>query len=188
VNRPQPQPQAGAELATSDEALAACVEGIARKDRAAAGRLVDLLEKDVNRIVWALLGADSDHDDVVQDALVCLLRGAARVRSAAALRGWARTVTVNCVRQELRRRRWRRLFSPEEEGLSHPDLRVADEATRARALSVWGAVRKLPAEERLALVLRHVEGYELEEVAAALGCSLATAKRRLQSAQARLEP
>jgi RNA polymerase sigma-70 factor (ECF subfamily) len=42
------------------------------------------------------------------------------------------------------------------------------------------------AEARMAFVLRHVEGLELTEVAAALDVSLATAKRRLQHADKRL--
>jgi RNA polymerase sigma-70 factor (ECF subfamily) len=41
--------------------------------------------------------------------------------------------------------------------------------------------------ERIAFCLRHVEGMKLEEVARACGCSLATAKRRVASAQARLD-
>jgi len=48
-------------------------------------------------------------------------------------------------------------------------------------------VHRMPASERTAWTLRHVEGYKLEEVAAACGCSLATAKRRLGAASARVE-
>jgi Sigma-70, region 4 len=36
-------------------------------------------------------------------------------------------------------------------------------------------------------VLRHVEGYELAEVAAACGCSLSTVKRWLTRAESRLQ-
>jgi RNA polymerase sigma-70 factor (ECF subfamily) len=39
---------------------------------------------------------------------------------------------------------------------------------------------------RMAFVLRHVEGYELTEVAQSLGCSLATAKRSLAKVQGRV--
>jgi RNA polymerase sigma-70 factor (ECF subfamily) len=35
-------------------------------------------------------------------------------------------------------------------------------------------------------MLRHVEGYRLEEVADACGCSLATVKRRIANADARV--
>jgi RNA polymerase sigma factor (sigma-70 family) len=42
-------------------------------------------------------------------------------------------------------------------------------------------------EERVALLLRRVEGLELTEVSERMGISLATVKRRLTSAEARLE-
>ena len=48
-------------------------------------------------------------------------------------------------------------------------------------------VTALPADERIAWTLRHVERHRLENVAALVGCSLATAKRRIGRAQAFLE-
>jgi RNA polymerase sigma-70 factor (ECF subfamily) len=52
---------------------------------------------------------------------------------------------------------------------------------------VYSLVEKLPAEERVALVLRRVEGMELLEIADEMKLSLATVKRRLAAAEARLE-
>jgi len=170
-----------------DAELRAMLDGLGRGERAAAGRFFDRFEAEVNRIVWSLLGADQDHDDVVSDAFGAMLTGAHRLRSVTAVRGWVRAVTVNAVRQELRRRRWRRLFAPEEEGLSHPDAAVADDATRERARRLLRVLARLGTEERLVLTLRHLEGYELTELAEATGVSLATAKRRLARAQARLD-
>jgi RNA polymerase sigma-70 factor (ECF subfamily) len=46
---------------------------------------------------------------------------------------------------------------------------------------------ELPAAERLAWTLRHVEGERLEQVARQCGCSLATAKRRIAAAQDAIE-
>jgi RNA polymerase sigma-70 factor (ECF subfamily) len=48
----------------------------------------------------------------------------------------------------------------------------------------YAILDRLGAEERTAFALRHLEGFKLEEVAEALGTSLATAKRRLQRASA----
>jgi RNA polymerase sigma-70 factor (ECF subfamily) len=44
----------------------------------------------------------------------------------------------------------------------------------------------MPADDRIAWTLRHVERHGLEGVAALTGCSLATAKRRIQRAQSYL--
>ncbi|MGH7439658.1 MAG: sigma factor-like helix-turn-helix DNA-binding protein [Polyangiaceae bacterium] len=41
----------------------------------------------------------------------------------------------------------------------------------------------LPTDDRIAWLLRHVQGERLQDVALACGCSLATAKRRIAAAQ-----
>ena len=47
-------------------------------------------------------------------------------------------------------------------------------------------LQKLTTQDRFAWILRYVEGCRLEEVADACGCSLATAKRRIASADQRV--
>ena len=49
------------------------------------------------------------------------------------------------------------------------------------------ALERISAGERIAWMLRHVEGLSLEEVAQECDCSLATAKRRISSAQERVD-
>lgn len=58
---------------------------------------------------------------------------------------------------------------------------------RAELSLVADVVRQMPAAERTAWTLRHVEGYKLDEVATACDCSLATAKRRLDAAHAKID-
>jgi RNA polymerase sigma-70 factor (ECF subfamily) len=53
---------------------------------------------------------------------------------------------------------------------------------------LYGRLTEFPSEERVALVLRRVEGLELTEIAAQMGLSLATVKRRIASAERRLGP
>lgn len=168
-------------LSRNDELL----RGIQSNQRAAAGALIDHVSGPVNRLIWVLLGADSEHDDLVHEVLDLVLRHAHRVRDAAAFDGWVRTVTLNVVRGELRRRRWRRLFVPAELGLDELDNAVPDEQARERVRRVYRTLDSLSADQRTALVLRFIEGYELTEVADALGCSLATTKRLLQKAERR---
>jgi len=71
------------------------------------------------------------------------------------------------------------------------DAQVADPSASAhdRALlaSVYRALDALSVEERLAWSLQYLQGERVEEVAALCGCSLATAKRRIASAQISLQ-
>ena len=67
---------------------------------------------------------------------------------------------------------------------SSADDAPPDVQTELRA--VYALIDALPARERLALVLRRVEGMSHEEVAEALGVSLSTAKRLAASSDAAL--
>jgi len=163
--------------------LAELIAGVARRDRAAVGRFFDRFEGEVNRIVWSLLGADGEHDDVVHHAFAEMIENITRVTRPIALRGWVRAVTVNQVRKTIRSRRWRRLFAPADEGLERFDAWVPDEQRLETIRRVYRTLEQLSPEHRTALVLRHIEGYELSELAEAMQCSLATAKRWLARAE-----
>jgi RNA polymerase sigma-70 factor (ECF subfamily) len=51
---------------------------------------------------------------------------------------------------------------------------------------VYAVLDRLPAQERVALILRRVEGLELREISERMGISLATVKRRLSVAETRM--
>ena len=82
---------------------------------AAAGAFFDRYEAEVNRLVWRFLGADPEHDDVVQSVFCAALAGVRKVRKASALHAWLVSVTINTVRAEIRHRRRRRRVRPDQE-------------------------------------------------------------------------
>ena len=142
---------------------------------------------EVNRLVWRLLGADPDHNDIVQQVFYKLIQHGRKLREPARLGAWVRTITVNTVYEELRRRDVRRLFQRDSGATEfHPDL-VRDVEVRDLLLRAKGVIEQLPAKERLVFMLHFVEGRPLAEVAEMCGFSLATAKRRLGAANRRFE-
>ncbi len=168
----------------SDQEL---LERLARGDEGAATLIFSCFGPHVNRMVWHILGDDPDHDDLIQEVFLKVLKKVHSVREAAKLRQWVLTVTVNTVRSELRRRGVRRrLFRAE--ALTH-DVdavgEVPDEENRSQLRSAFAVLEQLGASERLAFTLRHVDGQPLQEVAQLCGCSLATIKRRLTRAERR---
>jgi RNA polymerase sigma-70 factor, ECF subfamily len=58
---------------------------------------------------------------------------------------------------------------------------------RAEAIRLYRKLDRLPVPERVAWLLRHVEGESLEDMVALCGCSKSTVQRRLHSAEARLK-
>lgn len=143
--------------------------------------------QEVNRLVWRLLGADVDHDDLVQDIFEKLMRTTHQVREPDALIGWVRAVTVNAVRSELRKRKVRRLFFRSEAERGEPVRDGVGSAEGREVLKkLYRALDVMPSDDRIAFVLRYVEGLSVPEVAEQCGCSLATVKRRIGRAQVQL--
>ncbi len=143
-----------------------------------------LYSRYVAGLALRLLGRQDEVDDVVQDVFLAAFRGLKNLRQPQAIKGWLATVTVRVARRRLRMRRLWRLC-----GLSPPEQYEQLAATsaspedRATISFLYTALDELPAAERLAWILRHIEGERLEQVAVQCGCSLATAKRRIAAAQ-----
>jgi len=141
----------------------------------------------IARIALRLLGNDSEVDDLVQDVFLEAHRGLLGLRDAAALGGWLACIGVRRATRRLRRRRLLALLSldtvPERE--LPLDLAASPEE-RAEVARLYCRLDRMPAAERVAWVLRHVEGESLDDMVALCGCSKSTVQRRLRSAEARL--
>ncbi len=166
----------------TDEAL---LEGLRLRDAEAARELYARFAPDVNRVVWKLLGGDSEHNDLVHDVFVIAWSEIARGKRPRDLSGWMVGIAANRVRREIRkrgvRRRFAQLASASGPRLVRPNVEGPDLLRR-----VYGLIDRLRTEDRIAYGLRYLDRRSLEETAAACGCSLATAKRRIQRARQRL--
>ncbi|HXI57222.1 MAG TPA: sigma-70 family RNA polymerase sigma factor [Polyangia bacterium] len=130
-----------------------------------------------------LLGSgDADVDDVVQDVFWLASRRIAKIADLIQARGWLATVTTRVVRRKLVRRRFRALFHATPRNVDVP-ARGATAEELAVLARLYEVLEGLPTEERLAWSLRYLEGEPLDAVAAACGCSLSTAKRRVGAAK-----
>ena len=170
--------------ATSDTALADLLRSGSQQ---AAGAVYDRFSGLVNRWVWRLLGADAEHDDIVQQVFVRIFRAAPRLRESDKLAGWVHAITVNTVHGELRRRQVRRFFwRNSAPAMLHGDF-VREVEMRDLLVSAKSVIEKLPPAERIAFVLHYVDRHSTSEIAGICGYSLSTAKRRLAGATRRFE-
>jgi RNA polymerase sigma factor (sigma-70 family) len=141
----------------------------------------------INRLLWSLLGADAERDDIAHEVFIRILRGAARLRDPERLEAWAARITVNTVKNEFRRRSFRRFFSwdafGEERQLGyHPDFEGRELVTRTQRI-----LEQLPASERIPFTLQLLDARGVDEIAELCGCSTRTVKRRLSAARERFE-
>jgi RNA polymerase sigma-70 factor (ECF subfamily) len=135
-----------------------------------------------------LLGRDGEVDDLVQEVFLAALSGLRGLRDPDAARSWLATVAVRNAHRRLRRRRVLQWLGLADE-VSPDDLAddtVAPEQ-RAKLARVYALLDRLPPDQRVAWILRHVEGERLDAVARLCGCSLATAKRRITAAHEFIE-
>jgi RNA polymerase sigma-70 factor (ECF subfamily) len=147
----------------------------------------------VRGLLRRVFGPEDEVEDAVHDVFVRLLESVGQVRDGNALRSYIVTIALNTARAELRRRKVRRFFGVGAADSVSPatTMTLAGSASDRPAVQVAGArlfriLDALPPEERLMLILRYVEEMELTEVAEASGVSLATVKRRLTKAAARI--
>ena len=166
----------------SDEDI---IERLQIGDVGAAALLYDRYSPEINRLVWRLLGADHEHDDLVQQIFCQLLVAVPKMREACKLPGFVQRTTVNAVRSELRKRAVRRRFFRSHEDFDRFEGLAEDHETRELLRRTFAVLEKMPTSERIAFTLRHVDGRTLEDSAQLCGCSLATVKRRLDKAQKR---
>lgn len=164
------------------------VDGL-REDRSwARGELFDRYAPLVERTLRRILGRELHGDlaDLIHDCFVQTLDSLERLREADALPGWIRSIAVHVAYKSIRARRARSwLLFWEPSAIPHAPASHADPEIRDAYVRTYAALDRLGADDRIAFVLRHVEGLELAELAIACRVSLSTIKRRLARAERR---
>ncbi len=142
----------------------------------------------VTGIVAKLLRHSPDIEDTVQDTFVQALKDLHQIREPQHLGRWLISIAVHKVHRRFRRRKIARLIgldrSVDDEQLKVQAIQEATQETRAELALLDGAFDDMSMQERTCWTLRHLEENRLQDVAIIVGCSLATAKRRIASAQA----
>jgi RNA polymerase sigma-70 factor (ECF subfamily) len=138
-------------------------------------------------IALRMLGDPRDAEEAAQDALVRAYRAlagydVARIHELR-LRPWLATIVLNVSRNRLRVRRvatTELAFEPAAEPATDPL-----ESRHGR--DVWaGLLANLPASQRIAVVLRHVDGLSYAEISEALGRPEGTVKAQVHRGLATL--
>lgn len=137
----------------------------------------------VARIGFKILGDSDAVDDLVQDVFVEAHRRWSDIRDGDAVKGWLATLTVRMARKRLQRRRRRALLWRRDAAGAPLLLRPGTSPEQRTLLAqIFGVLERIPTDQRVAWCLRHLEGAQLDEVAALCNCSRATAKRRIAAA------
>jgi RNA polymerase sigma-70 factor (ECF subfamily) len=151
-------------------------------------QLVIMYQDRIYGLCYRLTGNHADAQDLAQNVFIKAYRALPGFRQEADFGTWLHRITVNLSINEKRKKKPELyLDSPvqTEEGLM-PRLAVSNDPGPEELYEhkefhqlVQTALEELSLEHRTVLVLREVEGYAYDEIAAMLDCSLGTVKSRI---------
>jgi len=122
-------------------------------------------------------GSPDMAQDVVQEAWLSVWLGLPGFRGHSAVRTWLVRIVTTKALNSLRRPHRTVPLEAVPEPVTAGTEREAE--LRERAAAVRAAIAQLPVRQREAVVLRDLQGLSYDEVASALGCSVASVKSAL---------
>jgi RNA polymerase sigma-70 factor (ECF subfamily) len=129
-------------------------------------------------------------EDLTQEAFLQLYRKIASFRGESAFGTWLHRLTVNVVLMRIRKRVLPEVYledtlEPNEDGCPKKDYGSEDQvlAGSIDRVILERVVESLAPGYRIIFVLHDVEGYEHNEIAEMLGCSIGTSKSQLHRAR-----
>ena len=176
-------------MMTEAEAISGCVAG----DPAAFEALYHLHKRRVYSLCLRMVSNAAAAEDLAQEAFLQLFRKISTFRGESAFSTWLHRLTVNVVLMHLRKKEVEEVSldqDPEEENPEAPkreyggvDINLLGAVDR---VTLEKSVAELPTGYRTVFVLHDVEGYEHNEIAKLLGCSIGNSKSQLHKARMRL--
>lgn len=153
-------------------------------DRQAMSELFRRYARTVERLICRLQMNQADtHDDLMQEAFVTAIDSLGALRNPERFGGWLRRIVINTVRRHGRQRGiLKRLGIISKVSSPDPDELVSSQLPpdiNADLQRLYRRLDELPFNLRAVIILRHVDGEPLANVAEAMNVSLATAKRWL---------
>jgi RNA polymerase sigma-70 factor (ECF subfamily) len=171
---------------------AAAIERAKQGDAEAFETLYHLHKRRVYSLCLRMTANTAAAEDLTQEAFLQLFRKIGTFRGESAFSTWLHRMAVNVVLMQLRKKSLAvvpledTLESEEESPRREPgadDVRLSGAVDR---LQLQRAVADLPPGYRKVFLLHDVEGYEHNEIASLVGCSIGNSKSQLHKARMKL--
>ena len=140
-----------------------------------------------------MVGNPAEAEDLTQEAFLQLHRKISTFRGDAAFSTWLHRMAINVVLMRLRKKGLSLIsldeaMEPAQEerpgrSFGASDLELTGSIDR---LALERAIADLPAGYRLIFILHDIEGYEHNEIASMLDCSIGNSKSQLHKARLKL--
>lgn len=150
-------------------------------------QLVRRWERPIYALAYRTIGREEDARDVCQETFLRAFRGLPGFKGQAKFSSWLYRIALNLCRDWIRRQRRTPVIATPE-GLDLIELaseqgpvESIEELVSRREMSraVAEAMKRLPDEQRTAIILKEYHGLTFQEIADLQGCPLSTVKTRL---------
>ena len=171
---------------------AEAIERAKQGDEAAFEVLYHLHKRRVYSLCLRMVSNPTQAEDLAQEAFLQLFRKIGTFRGESAFSTWLHRMTVNVVLMHLRKKglpvvSLEETIETDEETpkkeLGTEDVRLTGSIDR---LQLQRAIDRLPPGYRTVFVLHDVEGFEHNEIAEMIGCSIGNSKSQLHKARLKL--
>ncbi len=168
------------------------IERAKQGDAQAFQALYDKHKRRVYSLCLRMTANTAEAEDLTQEAFLQLYRKIATFRGESAFSTWLHRLSVNVVLMQLRKKSLPVVSLEEttqgEEDTPKKDFGAEDLALAGSIdrLQLQKAVDDLPPGYRTIFVLHDIEGYEHNEIATIVGCSIGNSKSQLHKARMKL--
>jgi RNA polymerase sigma-70 factor (ECF subfamily) len=168
------------------------IERAKQGDAQAFQALYDKHKRRVYSLCLRMTANTAEAEDLTQEAFLQLYRKIGTFRGESAFSTWLHRLSVNVVLMQLRKKSLPVVSLEEttqgEEDTPKKDFGAEDLALAGSIdrLQLQKAVDDLPPGYRMIFVLHDVEGYEHNEIATIVGCSIGNSKSQLHKARMKL--
>lgn len=161
------------------------VELAQKGQRAAFESLFHRHQDRIYTLALSILGDPSDAKDVVQETFVRAYRRLSHLRGDSGVLSYLCRTATNAAIDIIRERKGAQAFSVEafaESGFDFADHRATPQHALEKRVendALFRALTSLPIDQRIVVVLHHLEGKQVEEIARILKIPAGTVKSRL---------
>lgn len=168
--------------AAIDPRVSAAIAG----DRHAASVLLLELLPRIRNLIRYLIRGDQAVDDIAQEAMIAVLRGLPSYRGEGSLRAYSDRIVARVALSWARRDRRQKDRERESAVQQEPSSSIESPEQYLLRRQAVARLDRLSYEQRHALVLHHVVGLSVPEVAQQLSVPIETVRSRLRLAQNKL--
>ena len=172
---------------------AEAIERAKSGDAEAFEALYGFHKRRVYSLCLRMTGNTAQAEDFTQDAFMQLYRKIGTFRGESAFSTWLHRMAVNVVLMQLRKKglpevSLDEILEPQYEDGPKRDIGARDNvlAGSVDRVNLERAIAELPPGYRIVFMLHDVEGYEHNEIAEMMGCSIGNSKSQLHKARLKL--